>query len=344
MKSRRVFSDLADSQAGKPVKRARWVIVISTALAIFLLYLTLRDLDWRAFFVTLGNAQFIYIPLLMVWGSVSFLIRALRLRVLLTNNQSFSLPMIFWANMAGYLGNNVLPARAGEFIRAAYLARKNNVSASYVLAAGIVERFMDLIALVMLGALSLSSMEMLSPSLSRALSLLSVFGLMGVAAMILIPYFQESIGSWLQTLSVLPQPYRIKLLEFFNQFSEGLNSLNGLKRIMQFAGLTCCIWLMDATGAIFLAYILKIDLLLSQAFVLLAALGLSSAIPSTPGSLGVYQYVAVTTLAPFGIPKADALAYILVSQILGYVIIVFLGILSAMKFNTYDDKPMSGSL
>jgi glycosyltransferase 2 family protein len=340
LKSRRVFSDLADSQDGKPVKRARWVIVISTALAIFLLYLTLRDLDWQAFFVTLGKTQFIYLPLVMVWSSVSFLIRALRLQVLLTNNQSFSLPMIFWANMAGYLGNNVLPARAGEFIRAAYLARKNKVSTSYVLAAGIVERFMDLIALVILGSLSLSSMEMLSPSLSRALSLLSVLGLMGVAAMVLIPYFQERIGSWLQTLSVLPQPYRIKLLEFFNQFSEGLNSLNGFKRIMQFAGLTCCIWLMDAIGAVFLAYILKIDLLLSQAFVLLAALGLSSAIPSTPGSLGVYQYVAVTTLAPFGIPKADALAYILVSQILGYVIIVFWGILSAMKFNTYNDKPM----
>ena len=102
---------------------------------------------------------------------------------------------------------------------------------------------------------------------------------------------------------------------------------------MQFTGLTALIWLMDAVGAVLLAYILKIPLLLQQAFVLLAALGLSSAIPSTPGYVGVYQFVAVTTLAPFGISKADALAYILTSQILGYIIIGFWGILSLWQFN-----------
>ena len=65
---------------------------------------------------------------------------------------------------------------------------------------------------------------------------------------------------------------------------------------------------MDGLGTVLMGVMLNIPITLSQAFVLLAGLGLSSAIPSTPGYVGVYQFVAVTVLAPFGIEAAAALA------------------------------------
>jgi len=52
------------------------------------------------------------------------------------------------------------------------------------------------------------------------------------------------------------------------------------------------------------------------AFLLIAALGLGSALPSTPGYIGIYQFVAVTVLVPFGFSRSDAIAYILVAQAL----------------------------
>lgn len=118
-----------------------------------------------------------------------------------------------------------------------------------------------------------------------------------------------------------------------NQFIGGLMSLQSFSRAARFIALTGLIWLMDALGTVFLAFILKIPLLIQQAFVLLSALGLSSAIPSTPGYVGVYQFVAVTALAPFEISRADALAFILISQILGYLLIGFWGLLSVWQFN-----------
>jgi len=39
------------------------------------------------------------------------------------------------------------------------------------------------------------------------------------------------------------------------------------------------------------------------ALLVLTALGLSSALPSTPGYVGIFQFVAVTVLAPFGIDR-----------------------------------------
>ena len=63
-----------------------------------------------------------------------------------------------------------------------------------------------------------------------------------------------------------------------------------------------------------------------MALLLLTGLGLGSALPSTPGYVGVYQFVAVTVLTPFGISRDAALAYILVVQVLGYVVVTLFGL------------------
>lgn len=333
MKPKGLFAILPEMQAGKSSTRSRWMIIISVILAALFLYLALRGLDWQVFFVTIKSAQYAYLPLVILWGSISLLIRAVRLRVLLTSEKKLPVSNVFWANMAGYLGNNILPARAGELIRAAYLARKNNISATYALTVGLVERLMDLIALIVLGSFALLSMGSVSPVFQNALKAVSVLGLIGLIAIFVFPHFGELAGRMVMALPILKETHKLKLDGFLQQFLGGLKSLYSFTRVAQFTALTALIWFMDAISTVALAYILKIPLLLQQAFVLLAALGLSSAIPSTPGYVGVYQFVAVTTLAPFGISKADALAYILINQILGYIIIVFWGLLSLWQFN-----------
>lgn len=334
MKPKGLSAILPEAQEGKSHTRfSRVMIIVSVVLAALFLYLALRNLDWQNFFDTIKNAQYAYLPLVFLWSSVSFLIRAMRLRVLFTSEKALPAANVFWANMAGYLGNNILPARAGELVRAAYLARQNSISASFALAVGLTERLMDLIALIVLGSFALSSTGIISPVFQNALKGVSILGLIGLASIFILPRFGELIGHLIMTFPLLKEAYKTKLDHFFQQFLGGLKSLHNIKRVVQFTGLTALIWLMDAVGAVFLAYILKIPLLLQQAFVLLSALGLSSAIPSTPGYVGVYQFVAVTTLAPFGISKADALALILTSQILGYLVIGFWGLLSLWKFN-----------
>lgn len=336
MKSKGLFSILSEVQDGKSSKNSSWLITISVILAAVLLYLALRDLDWRIFFDTLYNAQYIYLPIIFIWSSSNYLTRALRLRVLLTGEQPLPVANVFWANMAGYLGNNILPARAGELVRAAYLARKNNISTSYALAVGLVERLMDLIALIMLGSFALSSTGIVSSVLQTTLKGVSVLGLIGLAVIFILPHLEEVVGRLIMAIPLLKESHKTKLVYFLQQFLVGLKSLHSFKRTLQFTGLTGLIWFMDAAGTVFLAYILKIPLLLQQAFVLLAALGLSSAIPSTPGYVGVYQFVAVTTLEPFGVSRADALAFILISQALGYIVIGFWGMLSLWQFNKHS--------
>jgi glycosyltransferase 2 family protein len=334
LKSNRLLDILPESNNGKTSTRfGRLIILASIFLAILLLYLALRNLNWHVFFDTIRNAQYGYLPIVFLWGSANNLIRAFRLRVLLTSEKHLPISNVFWANMAGYLGNNILPARAGELIRAGYLARQNAINTSFALAVGLVERLMDLIALIVLGSFALLSTGLVSSVFQNTLMGVSVLGLIGLMAVFVLPRFEHLAGRLIMIFPILKEGHKLKLHHFLQQFLGGLQSLHSFPRITQFIGITGVIWLMDAVAAVFLAYILNIPLLLKQAFVLLAALGLSSAIPSTPGYVGVYQFVAVTTLAPFGISQADSLAYILVSQIVNFLVVGFWGLISIWRFN-----------
>ena len=84
-----------------------------------------------------------------------------------------------------------------------------------------------------------------------------------------------------------------------------------------FSRLTVVIWCLDALGAVIGGAALGLrDSDLAVAFLLIAGLGVGSALPSTPGYVGIYQFVAVTVLTPFGFSRTDAIAYILVAQAL----------------------------
>ncbi len=79
---------------------------------------------------------------------------------------------------------------------------------------------------------------------------------------------------------------------------------------------------MDAVGAVFAAKALGLAMALPVAFLLLAGMGLASALPSTPGYVGIYQFVAVSVLHAVRLStRTNAIAYILLVQALTYLVI-----------------------
>ena len=73
-----------------------------------------------------------------------------------------------------------------------------------------------------------------------------------------------------------------------------------------------------------------VSISLPVALLLVAALGLGSALPSTPGYVGVYQFVAVSILTPFGVRRNDVIAYILLFQAINYVVILSSGLIGLL--------------
>jgi glycosyltransferase 2 family protein len=317
-------------------QRSACLAALALLLAAVLLYFTLRGLDWKSFWATIKNGRYEIFLITIPIASLNYFIRAIRWSVFIHSEKKVSVISIFWANMVGYMGNAYLPARAGELLRSVFLGREKGLGVSFVLATALTERALDVIALVIIGSIAMLGQSSISAELQNAVRVTAIVGIVALLAILVMPHQKDLITKVLHTFRV-PEKILTMLTEQISRFLIGLSSLKNPRRFIGFTALTIVIWLVDAIGNVIGVHIIGQNLNIGQALILLAALGLSSAIPSTPGYIGVYQFVAVVVLVPFGFSRSDALAYILISQILSYIIITFWGLIGLWQINKSKD-------
>ena len=299
--------------------------MLSILLAGVLLYLSVRGVDWGRVWRTIAAAQWGYLAAAAGFTTLSFFVRSLRWRILLNTETWFSVATVFWANMAGYLGNNFLPARAGELIRTVLISNRSSLSKTYVLTTALSERLMDVIALVLGSSLVLMGVNP-KPSWMQDLSrTMAMVAAAGAVAIMVLPHTGGLVENLLRRIP-LPEGLRNRLLQLAGQILLGMRAFHNWGRFTGFVLLTVVIWMSDALGVIAGARALGLTVSFRVALLLLTGLGLGSALPSTPGYVGIYQFVAVTVLVPFGIGRDEALAYILVAQALASVVILAFGL------------------
>jgi uncharacterized protein (TIRG00374 family) len=324
---------MALSQGQRSVLLRLLVVVIAAGA----LLLAFRGVDWREMLTTIQRARFRYIALACLISTASYTIRGLRWRVLLSAEKTIPPGTVFWANMIGYLGNSFLPARAGEVIRSALLGQRAGISKSFVFATALTERIMDVVALVLISlvaAVSIAGVPLWLTSTAK------VTGAIAVAGSVALYLAARSHARFAALLSRLPLPitFRARLAGVTEQFLNGARAIHHPSRALSFTAMAAAIWMMDALSSVVMAKALSLDLTVPQAFILLAALGLASALPSTPGAVGIFQLVAVTILIPFGFSRDSALAYILVAQAFGYLVITIWGTIGIWQLGARGAK------
>ncbi len=315
----------SDGQS-KTGKSTRWFLIIAIPLAGLLLYLSLKGLDWVEFGRVISSGQYGFLGIAALLGSVNYFLRSQRWRVLLPKDKAVGAVTVFWATMIGYLGNAYLPARAGELLRSVALSKRTGISASYILATALVERIIDVVALVLIGAICLGTVQALPPIFQTGTTLIAVLALVGLIFLFLLPSLEPFIQSVIRRL-IKNETWKVRIMGLLERFIQGFSVLRDLRRIALFLAYTVVIWLLDGLNVMIGVMIIQQTLSLPQALLLLVGFGLSSAIPSTPGYIGVYQFVAVTILVPFGFTQSQALAYALISQISNYIVVSFWGLI-----------------
>lgn len=318
-----------DKDGETPVKSRRRAIywIVALALAGALLYFSLRGIEWRQVWTIVRGARLPFVAAALGTVSLALFIRAMRWRVLLSAERKIPVPLAFWATSAGYFGNNLLPARAGEVVRTLMVSRQSGMGKAFVLTTALSERVVDAIVLFSISAAVLLTLPVRPGWLAHAARPFAVLGLGGLVAIALVPAFESF---WFRVLARLPLPsgLRLGLEDTLRQGLRGIRSLHDGSRLSRFLLLTAVIWFLDVVTALVTAAALGISISPQLAFLLLAGLGLGSALPSTPGYVGIYQFVAVSILTPFGVSKNDAIAYILLFQATIYIVVMVWGLAS----------------
>jgi uncharacterized protein (TIRG00374 family) len=304
---------------------------VAFLLAAVLLYYSLRGIEWRQVGHLVAGAKLGYLALTAALGTATLFLRSFRWRVLLTSEGHVSIPSAFWATSAGYFGNNFLPARAGELVRTFMISSRCGLNSAYVLATALSERVADAIALVVISSLVLLTLPAQPGWLANAARPFAILGLSGVLIIAVLPRMELLVRRLMERLP-LPDGLRVKLILAMEHGLRGIRAFHDGKRLTAFLTLTVVIWCMDATGAVIAGSAMGLAIPVPVVFLLIAGLGLASALPSTPGYVGIYQFVAISVLVPFGFSKTDAVAYILIVQALQYVVIGLWGALGFLQY------------
>ena len=315
-----------------------WVLALLLAAAC--LYYSLRGIDWLQVWRILETTKLSYLGLVMIAGTISLTLRAWRWRVLLQSGGPVGFATAFWATCAGYFGNSFLPARAGELIRTVMIDAEAGLGRTFVLTTALSERLVDAITLVLISSLILLTLPFRPGWYASAAKPFAFIGICGVLSIAILPKLERFWQSLLARTPI-PERFREKLRHILEQILFGLRAFHDTRRLLTFLSLTAVIWFMDAVGVVLGTRSVGISLNLSMAYLLNTGLGLGSALPSTPGYVGIYQFVAVSVLTPFGFPRAAVIAYTLLLQVLQYVSTGIWGLFALLRFRKLKARSLA---
>jgi uncharacterized protein (TIRG00374 family) len=272
----------------------------------------------------------------LVWAAVALLggtllARALRWHALLAPLAHTPLSDAFSYNVIGYLINNVLPFRLGEAIRAGLLGEKLRASKTSVFATVVVERVLDVLSLLVLVAVLLVTLDL--PSVVQGSVLLGeAIAAVAALALCLLAWQGEDVSRLIPRF--MPEVMRARLLALLAGFVQGLQVLRSGRQI-----LACLVWstlswgLFSASVTLFLHASGLGELPWQAPLLVVVVTSLGSAIPSSPGFVGGYHFLAVFSLSFWSVARGDALSFAILVYGINYVVVTGLGALALWREN-----------
>ena len=265
----------------------------AAASAVFL-YLAFADSSLSGIVGSLASARPIPIAFAVILVLLTSLLRGWRWQTLLSPiaRTSFWLPHDICA--IGFLANNVLPARAGEVVRAGLMGRMAGISRSQVFATVLLERLCDLVGLILM----LAIVPWLAPQALGGLTRWNA-ALLSVATVVLLA---GGLGLTHRLLASDAVRRRVvRMGGVVGHITQGL--IDGFRvgaspMIVSVAvAQTIGVWFLVGLTfhAIAIAYDLPLDgpaRGLPSALALSAITGAGSLIPSLPGQIGTFHFFA----------------------------------------------------
>lgn len=315
--------------------RKRLYLASGMLVSVVLIWLLFRGVDFRGLAGALSRANYWWLIPNIALIVASMYQRAYRWRFMLEPIGIVPFPRLLASTCVGFMANNVLPLRLGEFVRAYSLARQDKrITKSASLATIFVERMVfDLVvlliifgAVIMISDVSLKEESDVARHLQKALMLAIGVALAGIAFMIVLARRPDQVGHMLSKyLFFLPDAGKAAVEKVIMKFQRGLEFLNDGRAVALVGLQTLLIWIAMGISNIFVFWAFGLFLPVDASFVVLVVVSIAILIPSSPGYLGIYHLAVVWSLKAYGVDKETALSCALVMHAAQYIVITLMG-------------------
>ena len=214
---------------------------------------------------------------------------------------------LFRSLLIGYMGNNLLPLRAGEVVRV-YVASRHGPRFWTTFATVVVERVLDGLALGLIVA-GLLLVVPVSAEMRWSIALFLAVDLAALLVLVMIAVAPGMCRMLIETIFHRVGWLERRLIALLGTMTEGLRGIRAPRHAIPLALSSVAIWLFLALSVWTAMHAAHLDLPLVASWVVLAFLGLGVSLPSSPGFVGVIQAATVLALALFAVPRAEALSF-----------------------------------
>jgi uncharacterized protein (TIRG00374 family) len=314
--------------------------VLGVVISLALLWWALHGVGFREIASEVSRAQPLLFAASILAATLTFPLRTMRWRYLLRlEGETLPLLPLWHATAIGFMANNLLPARAGEFARAFAAGRLTGVRFSTALASVAVERIMDgmaMVALMMVAVLSggfSPGARIGGVSLVEIASGTAIFFAGALAFAVLIVNRPALALRAVRTLvgRLLPDRFAGRAMTFAEGLVAGLDSLRSPTRFAAVVAWSLAVWCMYAASFWLCFKSFRVDVPWTATFLLQALIGFSVAIPSSPGFFGPFEAATRATLALYGIDASQAVSFAVAYHIGSFIPISVLGLWSLSR-------------
>ena len=329
-------------KSSKILKTVFWAL-----LAVLLLWFSFRGVDWKDFWNVIRASHWGYVALAMAAGVLSFIIRALRWRLLLLPVEPETKRLDCYDGFTiGRLFNFIIPF-FGEFVRCSYV-QSRRMTYEKALGTVVLERTWDIFVLFLLTVVLLFFRgasygsffldKMLDPAVARLQPAASHIGI-GPGWLIAAILAVALLIAWLifafirRRAGVEPKSkgsFLSRVSAFFRGFGQGFWSFFKMKGRGWFLILTVLLWTMFLLMSWFIIKSLPSDLglnLIDALFIMLV--GSLAGIVPVPGGFGAFHYIVALALQTlYGIPFETGIIFATLSHESQAVTTIVCGFLS----------------
>ncbi|MDW9830265.1 flippase-like domain-containing protein [Sinorhizobium meliloti] len=254
----------------------------------------------------------------MLAFATDFLLRAVRFWMMLqqTSRRELSLAPTVAPFIASFGISDVLPLRLGDGFRVVWFSRQFRIPAGTVIGTMIVERILDLVTIVIIGAVTLALVDVSAdPELVRNFQVVLFLACLAGLAILFAPSLLTRAFDRLSR-GITFSPVLI-LRSALKATSAAVLQLGSWRQIIILTAISLALWFLESLviiGAWLSLGGLADDLL--KPILAFAFSTLGTLVPSLPGHFGAFEYFGVQAFSLVGVDGATAVAVILLAHLI----------------------------
>jgi len=293
---------------------------LGTALIVFLL----RSANLNQLGSDFSHAEYGYLVPALVAFAANLLLKLPRWK-LLYGDDAPDWDTMFGAINVGYAVNTLLPARLGDLVRAYWVRDRTSLSMVRTLSTIALERVLDGLAVFVM-FLVIAPTVAFPATLRRSAVAAGTLFVVVLLAMVVLAFLATRENWFSRRLARLETGRWGLISRLVRLATAGLQALRSWRVLALVALYTAIIWLANAVLLWLVARAFHIDVSLAAGALGNAAVSLGMVVPSTPGYIGVFDYLIVMTLGLYGVHRTPALAAAFVFHAIAFIPVTIIGI------------------